>query len=54
MAEALKAPSTTSEESFDFIETPAAPSPAPETRNYGVRTTSVCFNRSTPDVHFHR
>lgn len=30
-----------SEDSFEFIETPAAPSPAPETSSYGVRTTSV-------------
>jgi len=30
-----------SEDSFEFVDTPAAPSPAPETQDYGVRTTSV-------------
>lgn len=29
------------EDDFEFVETPAAPSPAPESQNYGVRTTSV-------------
>lgn len=42
MASENKASSTTSEDSFEFVATPAAPGPAPETRNYGVRTTSVC------------
>ena len=32
---------TVSEDSFEFVDTPAAPSPAPEANNYGVRTTSV-------------
>ena len=30
-----------SEDDFEFVETPAAPSPAPEAQDYGVRTTSV-------------
>lgn len=29
------------EDDFEFIDTPTAPSPAPESANYGVRTTSV-------------
>ncbi|KAK3718883.1 Sphingolipid C9-methyltransferase 2 [Vermiconidia calcicola] len=29
-----------SKDSFEFVETPAAPSPAPEAHDYGVRTTS--------------
>jgi len=33
--------STVSEDSFEFVDTPRAPSPAPEANNYGVRTTSV-------------
>jgi len=48
MANSSVPPSTTSEESFDFIETPAAPSPAPETRNYGVRTTSYPSIKNAP------
>ncbi|KAF2156857.1 S-adenosyl-L-methionine-dependent methyltransferase [Myriangium duriaei CBS 260.36] len=48
MAEAVKAPSTTSEDSFEFIETPAAPSPAPETRSYGVRTTAYPAIKNAP------
>ena len=34
------------EDDFEFIETPAAPSPAPESQNFGVRTTSVRRNYS--------
>ncbi|KAF2725526.1 S-adenosyl-L-methionine-dependent methyltransferase [Polychaeton citri CBS 116435] len=32
--------SSVSEESFEFVETPKAPSPAPESKDCGVRTTS--------------
>lgn len=32
-----------SEDSFEFIETPAAPTPAPQAQDYGVRTTTVSF-----------
>jgi len=40
-----------SEESFEFVETPAAPTPAPEANDYGVRTTSVCIGeRIYPSV----
>ena len=28
-------------EDFEFIETPAAPTPTPPAENYGVRTTTV-------------
>ena len=28
---------------FEFIETPAVPSPIPPPEHYGVRTTTVCF-----------
>ena len=30
---------------FEYIETPAAPSPIPPQDDYGVRTTTVCFCR---------
>lgn len=38
--------SSVSEDSFEFVETPAAPSPAPVTTDYGVRTTSVRLFKS--------
>lgn len=41
MSSDLKAASTYSEESFEFIETPSAPAPEPESSKYGVRTTAV-------------
>jgi len=44
MATEHAAPSTMSEDSFEFISTPGAPSPAPEANEYGVRTTSVSTN----------
>ena len=31
-------------EDFEFIETPAAPSPVPPAEDYGVRTTTVSTN----------
>ncbi|EMC91497.1 hypothetical protein BAUCODRAFT_79835 [Baudoinia panamericana UAMH 10762] len=40
--------SDVSEESFEFIDTPAAPSPAPETKDYGVRTTSYPAIKNAP------
>ena len=30
---------------FEFIETPAAPSPIPPPEDYGVRTTAVGFSQ---------
>ncbi|KAG8623066.1 hypothetical protein KVT40_008042 [Elsinoe batatas] len=48
MAEVKTAPSTISEESFEFVETPAAPSPVPESSEYGVRTTSYPTIRNAP------
>jgi len=36
------------EDDFEFIETPAAPSPAPESVNYGVRTTSYPAIKNAP------
>lgn len=30
-------------EDFEFIETPAAPTPVPPPEDYGVRTTTVSF-----------
>lgn len=38
-----------SEDSFEFIDTPPAPSPAPEANNFGVRTTSVSDSILTLD-----
>ncbi|KAK5012940.1 hypothetical protein LTR60_004121, partial [Cryomyces antarcticus] len=40
--------STTSEESFEFVETPPAPSPAPQANKYGVRTTSYPAIKNAP------
>ncbi|KAK3048359.1 hypothetical protein LTR09_010352 [Extremus antarcticus] len=37
-----------SEDSFEFVDTPAAPSPAPETQDYGVRTTSYPAIKNAP------
>lgn len=34
-------PASESSEDFEYIETPAAPTPVPPTENYGVRTTTV-------------
>lgn len=31
-----------SSDEFEYIETPAAPTPSPQAENYGVRTTNVC------------
>lgn len=31
-----------SSDEFEFIETPAVPTPTPPSENYGVRTTNVC------------
>lgn len=31
-----------SSDEFEYIETPAAPTPSPPSENYGVRTTNVC------------
>ena len=31
---------------FEFVETPAAPTPTPVAENYGVRTTSVSQYRA--------
>ena len=41
-----KMPNSGSEVSddFEFIETPAAPTPAPPPEDYGVRTTTVSAN----------
>lgn len=36
-----------SEDSFEWVSTPKAPSPAPEASNYGVRTTSVSARASS-------
>ncbi|CAK3852451.1 fatty acid methyltransferase [Lecanosticta acicola] len=36
------------EDDFEFIETPAAPSPAPESQNFGVRTTSYPAIKNAP------
>lgn len=41
MSSDLKDLSTYSEESFDFIDTPPAPPPEPESTKYGVRSTAV-------------
>ncbi|KAK3068732.1 Sphingolipid C9-methyltransferase 2 [Teratosphaeriaceae sp. CCFEE 6253] len=40
--------STVSEDSFEFVSTPRAPSPAPEANNYGVRTTSYPAIKNAP------
>ncbi|KAK1089873.1 hypothetical protein LTR48_009421, partial [Friedmanniomyces endolithicus] len=40
--------STVSEDSFEFVSTPRAPSPAPEANNYGVRTTSYPAIKNGP------
>ncbi|KAK4546233.1 Sphingolipid C9-methyltransferase 2 [Oleoguttula mirabilis] len=37
-----------SEDSFEFVETPAAPSPAPEASDFGVRTTSYPAIKNAP------
>ncbi|KAI9818208.1 MAG: Sphingolipid C9-methyltransferase 2 [Pycnora praestabilis] len=39
---------STSSDDFEFIETPAAPSPAPPAENYGVRTTSYPAIKNAP------
>ncbi|KAF7188219.1 Sphingolipid C9-methyltransferase 2 [Pseudocercospora fuligena] len=36
------------EDDFEFIHTPAAPSPEPESQNYGVRTTSYPSIKNAP------
>ncbi|EME80299.1 uncharacterized protein MYCFIDRAFT_78053 [Pseudocercospora fijiensis CIRAD86] len=36
------------EDDFEFIHTPAAPSPSPESQNYGVRTTSYPAIKNAP------
>ncbi|KAK4997821.1 Sphingolipid C9-methyltransferase 2 [Elasticomyces elasticus] len=48
MSHVSEAPSSTSEDSFEFLDTPAAPSPAPESSNYGVRTTSYSAIKNAP------
>lgn len=49
MSDRSKAPS---EESFEFIETPPAPTPVPAVEDCGVRTTSVSIN-CNPDIEIH-
>ncbi|KAI9808127.1 MAG: Sphingolipid C9-methyltransferase 2 [Sarcosagium campestre] len=43
-----KAQSTTSEDSFEFIETPAVPTPPPQYPDCGVRTTSFPAIKNAP------
>jgi hypothetical protein len=49
-AEKMSKSVSESSEDFEFIETPAAPTPVPPAENYGVRTTSVRLPPRRPQL----